>query len=76
MLHILTVLNQIALILANFCAQAIFRVPFTNPFPTLEMTDFQIVSTLHVPKSVDLHRLTGSFGKFRSLFYLENIFQL
>ena len=62
--------------LANFCAQAILRVPFSSPLPTLKMIDFQIVLVLDVRKSVELPRLTESFGKFYALILFGNIFQL
>ncbi len=75
-LHILTRSDQIAQIKTYFCAQAIFIVPSSNTFPTLEKTHFKINLVLDVPEGAKLPRLTESFRKFCALFSLGNIFQL
>ena len=62
--------------MANFRAQAIFRVPFGNQFPALKMMDFQIILMLDVPRTVKHPRQSESFIKFCALLHLENIFQL
>ena len=62
--------------MANFRAQAVFRMPFGNLFPTLKMMDFQINLVLDVPKSVKFPKPPGSFRKFGVLVHFANIFQL
>ena len=50
--------------MANFRAQAIFRLPFGNQFPVLKMIDFQIILMLDVPRSVKHPRQLKVFGNF------------
>ena len=35
-----------------FCAQAVFKVPFSNRFPAQKMIEFQIVVILGIPEGV------------------------
>ncbi len=57
-----------------FYAQAIFKVPFSNTFPTLKKIDFQINLVLDVPEGANPPRLTESFREFRAFVSLGNIF--
>ena len=62
--------------MANFRAQAIFRVLFGNQFPALKVLVFQVILMLDVPRSVKHPRQSESLRKFCLPVHLANIFQL
>ena len=73
MLSVLTQPYEIAQIETYFHAQAIFKMPFRNTFPTLKRKIFKINL---VPEGVILPKLTERFREFCALVSLGNIFQM
>ena len=59
--HTLTKLIQTACLVTYFCAQAVFKVPLSNTFPTHKTIQFKIILVLDVPEGVKLIGLTESF---------------
>ena len=74
-LHILTQLIQISCFVIYFCAQAVFKVPFRNSFPTQKWEEVQIMLVLDVLEGVKLIWVTESFRQVCALVSLANIFQ-
>ena len=75
-LHILTQAIQTSCLVTHFCAQAVFKAPVSNTFPTHKTIYFEIILVLDVPECVKRIRLTESFRQNYALISLARIFQL
>ena len=65
-LHILTQVDQTSCLVTHFCAQAVFKVPVNNTFPTHKT---------RCPEGVKRIELTESFRQCCALVSLARIFQ-
>ena len=76
-LHILTEVIQTSCLVTHFCAQAVFKVPVSNTFPTPKTIYLnRKILVLDVPECVERIRLTESFRHIYALVSLARIFQL